>query len=366
MVSKALVVAAYRSKITELKRMGVQVTAMAPPVWVEGGNRQVFERSDVAAGDIVISPMRFNGHFHLHYYPELRHLLRQYRPDLVHIDEEPYNLATFMGVKACQQLDIPTLFFSWQNLRRRYPPPFRQMEEFAYERVEHALAGSQQAAVVLREKGYKKPLTIVPQFGIDPDVFHPAIKTPGPFTIGFLNRLIPAKAPLLMLDALRLLPDTIHLRFVGDGPLLAELERQIERLSLSTRVRLDRRVPSSQMPELMCDLDVVVLPSLTTPRWKEQFGRVLIEAMSCGVPVVGSDSGEIPEVIGDAGIVVPEGDATALAAAISALCDNPQLRREFAERGRQRVLDRYTQQRVAETTCQAYTQVLASRTAGVA
>ena len=67
--------------------------------------------------------------------------------------------------------------------------------------------------------------------------------------------------------------------------------------------------------------DVLVGPSLTTPRWKEQFGRMLVEAMACGVPVIGSDSGEIPHVIGDAGIVVPEGDRVALCAAIARLRD---------------------------------------------
>ena len=63
------------------------------------------------------------------------------------------------------------------------------------------------------------------------------------------------------------------------------------------------QIPSDQVAVEMRKLHALVLPSRTTPRWKEQFGRVLIEAMACGVPPVGSDSGEIPHVIDDAGLV---------------------------------------------------------------
>ena len=83
--------------------------------------------------------------------------------------------------------------------------------------------------------------------------------------------------------------------------------------------------------------DALVLPSLSTPRWKEQFGRVLPEAMACGVPVVGSSSGNIPAMIGDAGIIVPEGDSRAIAAALRSLADDPDLYARLRAAGRKRV-----------------------------
>jgi glycosyltransferase involved in cell wall biosynthesis len=86
--------------------------------------------------------------------------------------------------------------------------------------------------------------------------------------------------------------------------------------------------------------DALVLPSLTTPRWKEQFGRVLPEAMACGVPVIGSTSGNIPAMIGDAGIVVPEGDAGAVAAALRSLEESPERHARLAAAGRRRVVER--------------------------
>ena len=105
-------------------------------------------------------------------------------------------------------------------------------------------------------------------------------------------------------------------------------------------------------------MDAMALPSLTRKNWKEQFGRVLIEAMACEMPVIGSDSGEIPNVIGDAGLVTPEGDAQALAAALARLGADPALRADLARRGRQRVLDRFTQEQVARRTAALYQEVL--------
>ena len=113
------------------------------------------------------------------------------------------------------------------------------------------------------------------------------------------------------------------------------------------------------MPDLLRSLSVVILPSLTSASWKEQFGRVLIEAMSCGVPVIGSDSGEIPNVIGDAGLIVPEGDAGALAGAIRAIYTDEALRADLSRRGRERVLQCFTHAHVAALTKDAYAEALA-------
>jgi glycosyltransferase involved in cell wall biosynthesis len=84
-------------------------------------------------------------------------------------------------------------------------------------------------------------------------------------------------------------------------------------------------------------MDLLCVPSLTTPRWREQFGRVLTEAMACGVPVIASCSGEIPRVVADAGVLVPEADTSAWAQAIAKVCSDRALRRELAARGLSRV-----------------------------
>jgi glycosyltransferase involved in cell wall biosynthesis len=114
------------------------------------------------------------------------------------------------------------------------------------------------------------------------------------------------------------------------------------------------------MPDLLRGLDVLVLPSVSRPNWTEQFGRILVEAMACGVPVIGSSSGEIPEVIGQAGLIFPEGDASALAAHLQRLAGDPTLRGELATSGRARALERYTHRAVAEATVDMYRQLAGS------
>ncbi|MBV9791685.1 MAG: glycosyltransferase family 4 protein, partial [Chloroflexi bacterium] len=117
---------------------------------------------------------------------------------------------------------------------------------------------------------------------------------------------------------------------------------------------------SGDVPAEMRRLHTFVLPSHTTPRWKEQFGRVLIEAMASGVPPIGSDSGEIPHVIGDGGLIFGEGKVEELVAQIQKLIDQPALREELAQKGRQRALDHYTQRALARRYYEVYGQMLES------
>jgi glycosyltransferase involved in cell wall biosynthesis len=116
---------------------------------------------------------------------------------------------------------------------------------------------------------------------------------------------------------------------------------------------------STEMPWLMNALDILVLPSRTTARWKEQFGRVLTEAMATKTPVVGSSSGEIPSVIGEAGLVFAEGDQAALRAHLAQLIEDRDLRQHLGEQGFARFHERFTQEAVAQATIALYRRVLA-------
>src|SRR5207245_1339085 len=155
------------------------------------------------------------------------------------------------------------------------------------------------------------------------------------------------KGLLVLLEAVARLNEDVRILLVGNGPLKVKLLEKAQALSLDGRLELREGVPHHEVSQYLERMTVLVLPSLTTPTWKEQFGHVLIEAMASGVPVVGSDSGAIPEVIGEAGLVVPEGDVRALAEAVHRLISTPGLRTNVASRGRLRVLAEYTNGTVA-------------------
>jgi glycosyltransferase involved in cell wall biosynthesis len=129
-------------------------------------------------------------------------------------------------------------------------------------------------------------------------------------------------------------------------------------LALDGQVAFDAARPSGDVPAYLNQLDVLVLPSRTQSNWKEQFGRVLVEAMACGVPVVGSTCGEIPNVVGDAGLVFPEGDTDALRGRLNQLMTTPELRCRLGQAGRERVLAHFTQAEIARRTVELYRALL--------
>ncbi len=360
LASKALVVGAYQQKLDELAAFpDIELIAVVPPSWRDPSYEQKLERTKSDTYELVVSPIAVNGNFHLFFFPQLGRLLDRYRPDLIHMDEEPYNLATFLALAQARRRRIPAVFFTWQNLNRRYPVPFSWMERYAYGVASWAIAGSEAAEGVLRAKGYRGPATVIPQFGIDPERFAPAAPRPDrPFTIGFVGRLVEEKGVELLVDACAALDGDFQLVIIGDGPTRASVAERIARHGLEPRARLVGAVSSAEVPGYLRGLDVVVLPSLSRRNWTEQFGRILVEAMASEVPVVGSTCGEIPAVIGDAGLVFPEGDAAELAGALQRLADDSALRTELGQRGRQRALERFTQRRIAEDTVGVYRQIL--------
>ncbi|MDQ2714008.1 MAG: glycosyltransferase, partial [Chloroflexota bacterium] len=172
----------------------------------------------------------------------------------------------------------------------------------------------------------------------------------------------PEKGLPLIIEALASLPSYCRAVLVGHGPLREDLERQAADLGVTDRVTFKAVVPSYKVPDEMRQMNVFLLPSLTRPNWAEQFGRALVEAMCCGVPVIGSDSGEIPFVIGDAGLIFPEGNAQELAARVRQLLDDPALYTRLAIQGRQRVLENFTQEAIAKQTYELFVEMLAGKT----
>ncbi len=359
MLSKACIVGIYQPKLEAIGRLGVNLKVLVPPSWKDERGEQVLERHAVAGYTLNAIPIRINGNFHLHHYPTLGREVRAFQPDIVHIDEEPYNLAAWQALFHARQAGARSLFFSWQNIKRNYPPPFCWGESWVYRSVDYALAGTDDAAAVLRAKGYAGPLATIPQFGTDAQLFQPEpYISQRPFTIGFFGRIVPEKGIDVLLRAAAQLSGEWRLRLVGGGTAEYDLRSLAGELAIGDRVQFIGQLPSANLPAQYHAIDLLVLPSLTRNNWKEQFGRVLVEAMASGVPVIGSDSGAIPTVIGDAGAIVPEGAGSALTRAIQQVMDQPQLRERFIERGRQRFLTQFTHERIAAATVEVYQELM--------
>lgn len=362
MISKAMVVGAYHAKLKELARLGVQLTAVVPQEW--GGRR--LERVDPQGYELVVLRSAFSKTHHFHFFKGVSEVIAAEKWDLVHIDEEPFNLVTYHALRACVREGKKAIFFTWQNIRKRYPPPFSYFERYAYRIAEAAIAGTEEVRDVLQTRGFSKPVKVIPQFGVDPDFFRKSdasglrreVGLADKFVIGFVGRIVEEKGIADLIHALTSLPERCVLMLVGNGPEVEPMKRLSEELSVAGRVRWVSHISSLEVPGYMNAMDVLVLPSRTTSHWKEQFGRVLIEAMSCETPVVGSSSAEIPRVIGDAGLVFPEGDVSALVHGLRTLYENADTRAMLGAEGRSRVQQSFAHGRIAAETAQFYRGVL--------
>jgi glycosyltransferase involved in cell wall biosynthesis len=361
MISKACLVGAYQRKLEEIACFpDVELMVAVQSSWYDGSRVVRLERAHTAGYELVVEPIAFNGNFHLHFYPRLRQRLRAFAPDIVHVDEEPYNFATFHALRLARRSGARVLWFTWQNLNRRYTFPFRLIERYNLRHADYGIAGSAGAAKVWREKGYTGPLAVIPQFGVDPDIFVPRSGERDPargFLIGYVGRLVPEKGVDLLLEAVVGLPGVWRLAIVGSGPELNRLELLARRLELADRISFEGEISSLRMPVFYRELDALVVPSRSRPNWVEQFGRILIEAMACGVPVVGSDCGEIPNVVGNAGLIFPEENAGALREHLMRLMREADLWANLARRGRERVLAHFTQAQVAAQTVAVYREM---------
>jgi glycosyltransferase involved in cell wall biosynthesis len=259
------------------------------------------------------------------------------RPDLIHIIGEPSYLATaqIIGLRNRRWPGVPITHYAAQNVAIRFPWPFPMLERRAYRQITAALPITAAARDVLRSKGYCGPAPIVP-LGVDRSRFVPAASAPvEPFTVGFVGRLEPHKGIADLLEAAR--SAACRLLVVGDGSLRDAVAAEAR--ARPGDVELVPWSDHDQLPGLLQRMHVLALPSIGVVQrnvlpWmgiplREQFGRVLVEAMSCGVPCIASDVGEVADVIADAGLLVRPQQPHQLAAAFAHLRDAPSRHAAF-------------------------------------
>lgn len=303
-------------------------------------------------------------------FRNIRETLRQVRPDVIFLYEEPYSYVAWQMLYWKRQLcpQARLIFYTWQNLDCRYSFLRRQIESYVFRHSDLAVAGSQDVEEVLRLHGFTKEIRRIP-LAIDPvDFPSPASPTERDelrqelnlqeFTFGYIGRLAREKGLEDLFEALGMLRQKPwQLLMIGGGPDETLLRQTAAKAGIGDRIVWVPYVKNTEMYRYYAVMDAFVLPSRTTRDWKEQFGRVLIEAMICQVPVVGSSSGEIPLVVGDSGLVFQEQAPAELAAALEKMLTDGPLRQRLAESGRQRVLERFTWERVGQETARLIREV---------
>lgn len=360
-VYHSAVVDEYRERERLLRgRHGYEVHLVCPPAWPEGASVVRAAPDD----EIPLHVVGVRGRTHpiLFWYASraFRRVVRSVRPDIVDLHEEPYSLAAAAALPAIRR-EAPqarVCMYTAQNILKRYPPPFRQLERRALTAIAAAYPCSTEAGAVLRAKGYSGALHVLP-LGVSLD---PPARSNGArqLRVGFLGRLIPAKGADIAVRAFAAAADGLdaELELVGAGPQEPRLRELAGRLGIGERVIFSGAVSQAEALERISSYDAVLVPSLTTASWKEQFGRVAAQALAAGTPVVASDSGSLPEVLGGCGELAREGDAEDFAARLGGLLRDPARRARLGECGRRRAADELSWERVADGFDVMYRQVL--------
>jgi len=355
-----------------LNRPDVELLLIAPERWHSSLRGDVrFTALPGLEGMAQPLPTWLPGYMHFHRYRGLKKAVTRFAPDVLYIDEEPYSVVASQTLAIRNRLGCKLVFYTKQNLYKDYLPPFAWMQNRILSSADHAMVVSEEAADVLRRKGYAGPVTELPH-GIDPEVLAPRDNSElrsrlrvkdGP-VIGYVGRIAGEKGVWDLLRAARILVDRIGpeftVLFVGDGPARWRLAEAAARRLPPGVFLFTGSVAHHAVPDYLNAVDMLVLPSRTQKHWKEQFGRVLVEALACGVPLVGSSSGHIPAVIESTGggLVFEESDATDLADKIQQLLTDEDLAASLAQAGRNAVMENYTYSRVAQILYDTLKQVV--------
>jgi glycosyltransferase involved in cell wall biosynthesis len=341
-VSHPCVVPANQAVYARLRERGWSVTLVVPERWRHEYAAGSFQATAWPGMEDVLRPLRvaLAGRPQRHFYlARPRPVITAACPCAAFLEQEPFSLSGVQWGAALHRLGIPFGLQADENLDRSLPVPIKFARRWLLEHAAFVTARSPAAGELVRRWGAKGEVEVVPH--AVPDWHCPEHVENGPFTIGFAGRLVPEKGLQDLIAAAERVGGPLRVLLAGNGPMRTALE-SASRPEMQVEVRAD--FSHETMPAAYAQMDVLVLPSRTTPTWKEQFGRVLVEALSCGVPVVGSDCGEIPWVIDatNGGRVFPEGDVDALTRVLSDLRDDPALRGRLGEQGRDAVRRRFS------------------------
>ncbi|MBD2445786.1 glycosyltransferase family 4 protein [Nostoc sp. FACHB-152] len=357
-VSHAYVVGVNQGKLNAIAQNDdITVGLLVPNNWkAMEWNRLIPVEHPYSNIQIYSLPALFSGRGGAYCYNpwSLFKVLNDFQPDIVQVEEEVFSLLAFEVALWVRLWQKPMIVFGWENMERCLPVLRRWVRDFVMATTQLFIAGNSDGAKVMSQWDYQGLIEVMPQIGVDTQLFTPQLVKPdnnGKFRIGFLGRLATGKGVDLLLSSLyklRCRGLECQVILCGSGPCEASLKQQAEDLQVSEWIIWRGGVRHEQAPQEIANFDVLVLPSRSTPEWKEQFGHVLIEAMAMGIPVIGSSSGEIPNVIGRPDLVFPENDVDALTAILEKMMREPEWWQEAGQYCFDRTHEHYSHTRIAE------------------
>uniref|UniRef100_Q07TG8 Glycosyl transferase, group 1 n=1 Tax=Rhodopseudomonas palustris (strain BisA53) TaxID=316055 RepID=Q07TG8_RHOP5 len=353
-------------------RRDLDVHLVVPAVWQQFGRTLVADPPDDPGLSVHVLPIRLPHagpmSWYLHFYPGLGRVLNELAPDVVHLWEEPWSIvalqAQFLKKKAALVMEVD------QNILKRLPPPFEAIRKRVLRQTDHVLSRSPDATAVVRARGYDGPVTPI-GYGVDQTTFHasadPVAAPPcaRAFKIGYVGRLVEEKGLDDALDAMARSAAPVSLAIIGEGPHENCLRQRVSEAGLSDRVTFQGWETPAKVAAFLQNLDALVLLTRTTKTVREQFGRVIVEAQACGIPVIGSQSGAIPDVVGDGGWIVPERDPDSLARLLERLSADPAAVHAKRIAARRNVDARFTYDAVADALASAWIAADAAKKAAI-
>jgi L-malate glycosyltransferase len=318
----------------------VTLKGITPERWKENFRTIDYRKVEDAKFEVEPLPVFWPGYENRGFYTKgLIKAIKKEQPDVIICMEEPcslFALQVTIAVKLARSTS-KVLFYSWYNLDPHifysYKPKFLYdwIIKYTLMHTDGVLCANNEALEFYSNRIGEKATKLY--FGVNLQLFRQADSTrksnlqKGIFRIGYIGRMMEMKNIETLIDAVASLrhKHNIQLRLLGNGDYKPFLKDYVKQKGVEDIVEFSEAVPGDKVGAYMRELDIQVLPSKSTKFWQEQYGRVLIEAMAAGVPSIGSSSGAIPEVIGDAGLIFEEQNSKDLSEKIEKLIVNPAL-----------------------------------------
>jgi glycosyltransferase involved in cell wall biosynthesis len=383
-ISHAYVYSAYRAKIEALSEYhNLNITLITPEFGLEGGGQKVYaEQYEGKDYHHIILSGYFTGKLNFFVLKNLKSTLQSLNPDIILLEEEywtqiaaqvTYVTKKFFPHTKLILLSCENMCHIWEKEGKTAYQKFRYtsfhfIEKYVISKLDgliFQLPGVWQDFEKRIDKlGFKGKRGMLPQLGVDYNRF--ATISPKPpeirvelglnddtFIYGYIGRITPEKGIEDMIHAFENWDkDNTKLIIIGNGDeaYIESLKKIVHKLNLDKIIIFKNAIPFEDIPAYFQLFNISLLLSHTTPIWKEQFGRVLVESMAAGTPVIGSDSGAIPLVIGDTGYIVLEQNISAIRQALVEAFENKKKHKLLSQLAQARAKKEFSYEAIAHKT----------------